>query len=179
MGQGVGHEVGGERHGTRTDRDRRDPERVVKLEPIGRRRARPRPEPGVQVGAEQGGGVEGRLAGQESVRRRELGFGRFTATSAPRPGRSVPTPCWLGFRPSRVGSARGPKSSACQTKPWCAIGTVWEPAGVFTSRCERASIRPNSCADAAVAEALVVEVAGLSDVGMLGADRAAATVNAP
>ena len=75
-----------------------------------------------------------------------LGLVRPTARSAPSPGRMVLTPCSLGFRSSRVGSTRRPKSSGFQTKPRWAIGTAWAPAGVFTVRCDRASTLPYSWA---------------------------------
>jgi len=52
----------------------------------------------------------------------------------------------LGFRPGFVGSWSRPKSSGRQMKPRCAIGTVVPPAGVFTTRCDDGSIRPNSWA---------------------------------
>ena len=108
VGQGVGRaEVRGQREGLPGDGDRADPERVVKLENVGRRARRLRSQPGVQIGAEQGGRVEGRLARQETVRGRDIGIGAADGQvgTQPRPQGAHAVLVRVSVQPRRVHQA--------------------------------------------------------------------------
>ena len=101
-----------------------------------------------------------------------LGFGRFTAMSAPRPGRCVLTPCSLGLRPRRVGSARAAEVLDSPDK-----APMRDRHGLGADRRVHHQVRPGIDPPEflgrpqAVAKALVVEVAAQGRGRMVGPDR--------